>query len=55
MFLNDSDTIKICWYWPDTDTDTRSGAVLNGFIRYYVCDDVTVRWVIISINAGQCR
>ena len=22
-FLTDSDTIKNCWYWPGTDTDTR--------------------------------
>ena len=29
MYLTDSDTIKICWYWPDTDTDTRIGAALN--------------------------
>ena len=28
MYLTDSDTIKICWYWPDTDTDTRIGAAL---------------------------
>ena len=26
MYLTDSDTIKICWYWPDTDT--RIGAAL---------------------------
>ena len=23
-YLTDSDTIKKCWYWPDTDTDTRN-------------------------------
>ena len=23
-YLTDSDTIKNCWYWPDTDTDTRN-------------------------------
>ena len=28
MYLTNSDTIKICWYWPDTDTDTRIGAAL---------------------------
>ena len=28
MYLTDSDTIKICWYWPDTDTDTRINAAL---------------------------
>ena len=28
MLLTDSNTIKICWYWPDTDTDTRIGAAL---------------------------
>ena len=28
MYLTDSDAIKICWYWPDTDTDTRIGAAL---------------------------
>ena len=28
MYLTDSDTIKICWYWRDTDTDTRIGAAL---------------------------
>ena len=28
MYLNNSDTIKICWYWPHTDTDTRIGAAL---------------------------
>ena len=29
MYLTDSDTIKICWYWPDTNTDTRIGAALK--------------------------
>ena len=23
-YFTDSDTIKNCWYWPDTDTDTRN-------------------------------
>ena len=27
--MTDSDTIKKCWYWPDTDTDTRIGAALE--------------------------
>ena len=27
-YLTNSDTIKICWYWPDTDTDTRISAAL---------------------------
>ena len=26
--MTDSDTIKKCWYWPNTDTDTRIGAAL---------------------------
>ena len=32
MYLTDSDTIKICWYWPDTDTDTRIGAALPNIV-----------------------
>ena len=32
MTLTDSDTIKICWYWPDTDTDTRIGAALENSV-----------------------
>ena len=36
--LTDSDTIKICWYWPDTDTDTRIGAALMRIIGgFYGC------------------
>ena len=27
-YLTDSNTAKKCWYWPDTDTDTRIGALL---------------------------
>ena len=27
--MTDSDTIKKCWYWSDTDTDTRIGAALS--------------------------
>ena len=29
-YLSDSDTVKTCWYWPDTYiyTDTRIGAAL---------------------------
>ena len=23
-YFTDSDTIKNCWYWPDTDTETRN-------------------------------
>ena len=26
--MTDSNAIKKCWYWPDTDTDTRIGAAL---------------------------
>ena len=29
MYLTDFDTIKKCWYCPDTDTDTRIGAALQ--------------------------
>ena len=32
--MTDSDTIKKCWYWPDTDTDTRIGAAL--YVMEYV-------------------
>ena len=32
MYLTNSDTIKICWYWPDTHTDTRIGAALVDWI-----------------------
>ena len=28
MSLTNSDTIKICWCWPDTDADTRIGVAL---------------------------
>ena len=27
-YFTDSDTIKKYWYWPDTDTDTITGAAL---------------------------
>ena len=37
MYLPDSDTIKICWYWPDTNTDTRIGAAL-GMSTEVICD-----------------
>ena len=30
--MTDSDTIKKCWYWPDTDTDTRIGAALSAYM-----------------------
>ena len=36
MYLTDSDTIKICWYWPNTDTDTRTGATLQKWHRLKV-------------------
>ena len=34
-YLTDSDTTKKCWYWPDTNTDTRIGAALKncGLVR----------------------
>ena len=35
MYLTDSNTIKICWYWPDTDTDTRiSAALLQALVEW---------------------
>ena len=34
MYLTNSDTIKICWYWPDTDTDTRISAALSKIKLY---------------------
>ena len=33
MYLTDSDTIKNCWYWPDTDTDTRNRYSLKKWIN----------------------
>ena len=40
MYSTDSDTIKICWYWPNTDTDTwpysrNSASDYIVFIMYY--------------------
>ena len=29
-YLTGSDTIKKCWYWPDTDTDTRNRCSPSG-------------------------
>ena len=37
MYLTDSDTIKICWYWLDADTNSRIRAALSHkcFVHIY--------------------
>ena len=35
-YLTDSVTIKNCWYWPDTDTDTRNWCSPTGLL---CCDN----------------
>ena len=35
-YMTDSNTIKKCWYWLDTNTDTRIGAALNSKLELNV-------------------
>ena len=48
MYLTDSDTIKIYWYWPNTDTDSRIGAALA--IILLIQHVLQLTWRILDIS-----